>query len=469
MHLLILTVSFLSLSFFFIAPMSNKTFTLDPSKEQLFCPLLQTMKNHSLNDNTKANLVVVCIHGLVSCLGILENALILWVVGFRLQRRTVASVWVLNLAMSDFLATLTLPLFTFYLGSSHSWELGSLLCKAQASIFFLNMFVSAFLLAAISLDRYLLVAKPVWSQNHRSVAGAWKVCIVGWLWAAINALPYTLFRSVTETKDGRKLCYHNFALYSSSQATLETDCEVRQAATAISKLLLAFLFPLVVITGSYFQIGLSLKNRRRRRKQSVNRFNDTLIVPNKDGASETTNTPTSTKAFLKPVDSGPSLSLQPATSSPTTSNQTNNSQLSQSFTKMVTFVIAAFALCWAPYHIFCIIEVTAHYWRRNLNLVEVGLPIVSTIVFLNALLNPILYAFSCPNFCVRIRQSLGAVFDGLVEEGGGLLMAPGKSLRGHIVRKSSRDMNFEMPQFPKGSFSATFPRQESKTEVGHES
>lgn len=412
------------------------------------------MQNHSLNNNTNVNLAVVCIHGLVSCLGILENALILWVVGFRLQRRTVASVWVLNLAMSDFLATLMLPLFTFYLGSSHSWKLGNPLCKIQASIFFLNMFVSAFLLAAISLDRCLLVAKPVWSQNHRSVAGAWKVCALGWLWAAFNTLPYFLFRSVTEKHDGRKLCYHNFALYSSSQATLERNCKVRQAATAFSKLLLAFLLPLVVIAGSYIQIYISLRKRRRRRKQSANRLNDALIVSSKDGTSGTTTTPTTTKKaniVLKPPASDPSLSLTTTTLSATTSKQTNNSPLSQSFTKMVTFVVLAFALCWAPYHIFCIIEVTAQYWDKHVKLVEMGLPHATTFAFLNPVLNPILYAFSCPNVCARIRQSVGAVFDGLVEEGGGLLT--GKSLRAHFRRKNSRDVSLGTPVSPKDSCS----------------
>ncbi|KAA8595366.1 prostaglandin D2 receptor 2 [Etheostoma spectabile] len=429
--------------------MSNMNLTSNASRGQLICPLLQMMKEHSLNNNTRANMVVVCIHGLVSCLGILENTLILWVVGFRLRRRTVTSVWVLNLAASDFLTTLTLPLFTFYLASSHSWELGSILCKTQASIFFLNMFVSAFLLAAISVDRCLLAAKPVWSQNHRSVAGAWKVCALGWLWAAINTLPYLLFRSVTEKQDGRKLCYHNFALYSSSQDTLETNCKVRQAATAISKLLLAFLFPLVVIAGSYVQIVLSLRHRSQRRKQSAGRLTDALIVSNQDGTTSTATTEKTINIFLKPPTTGPSLSLTPTTLSPSTPNPT--SQLSQSFTKMVTFVIAAFVLCWAPYHIFCMIEMTAQYWNSNLNLAEVGLPLATTFAFLNAVLNPILYAFSCPNFCVRIRQSLGAVFDGLVEEGGGLLLVPGKSFRAHIRRKSSRDVSLATPGSQKGS------------------
>uniref|UniRef100_A0A3Q0TAL2 Prostaglandin D2 receptor 2 n=1 Tax=Amphilophus citrinellus TaxID=61819 RepID=A0A3Q0TAL2_AMPCI len=352
--------------------------------EQVFCPQLEKMREHVLINNTQVNMAVVCIHGLVSGLGILENALIIWVVGFRLRQRTVASIWVLNLALSDFLATLTLPLFTLYLNSRHSWELGNPLCKVQTSIFFINMFVSAFLLAAISLDRLLLVTKPVWSQNHRSVAGAWKVCILGWLWAAVNSLPYYIFRSVTETKHTRKLCYHNFAMYLSSNATLETECNVRQWTTAMSKLLLAFLFPLAVIAGSYIKICLSLRSRNRRRN----------------------------------------------------------------FSKMVTSVIAAFALCWAPYHIFCMIEVAAQYKEECLKLVEVGLPLATTLAFLNPILNPILYVFSCPHFCVRIRQSLGAVFDGLVEERGGLLMTPRKSLINHIRRRSSRDVNLGTPVSP---------------------
>ncbi|XP_068177530.1 prostaglandin D2 receptor 2 isoform X2 [Antennarius striatus] len=396
------------------------------------------MRNHSLNNNTKANLVVVCFHGLVSCLGILENALVLWVIGFRLRRRTVASVWVLNLALSDFLATLTLPLFTFYFSSSHSWVLGTPLCKTQASIFFLNMFVSAFLLAAISLDRWLLAAKPVWSQNHRSVAGAWKVCALGWLWAAVNTLPYFVFRSVTEKVDGRKLCYHDFALYSTSRATLLRDCNVRQAGTAISKLLLAFLFPLMVIAGSYIQIYLTLRSRSRSRRQSVNKLTDTLLVSTNNLTSGATKEPPTKKhpvIFLRTLTSG-SLAKPPATFPPSASQQANQSQLSQSFTKMVTFVIAAFVLCWAPYHIFCIIEVIAQYQIANTSLVEVGLPIATTFAFLNPVLNPILYAFSCPNFCVRIRQSLVAVFDGLVEEGGGLLMAPVRSFKSPIRRRS---------------------------------
>ncbi|XP_056312720.1 prostaglandin D2 receptor 2 [Danio aesculapii] len=357
--------------------------SLGPS--ELHCPLLQTMISHRLNNDNQVNMAAVIVHGVVAALGILENGLVLWVLGWRLRRKTVASVWVLNLALSDFLTTLTLPLFTYYLLNGHSWELGGPLCAAQASIFFLNMFVSAFLLAAISLDRCLLVTKPVWTQNQRTVSMAWKTCGLGWIWAAFNTFPYFMFRSVVVKQDGRKLCYHDFALYSSPN-TLNIDCKVRQTATAVSKVLLAFVVPLVVIAVSYASFVLELQARRKR-------LESRLKVARNDKQ-------TSSKFLISP------------------SIGQNGTRLSQSFTKMIFSVIATFVLCWVPYHVFCLLEVTAQYKTEFVDVVEEYLPFVTTFSFLNSVLNPIIYTFSCPDFCTRIRQSLGTLFEGLVEEAG---------------------------------------------------
>ncbi|KAL7878086.1 hypothetical protein SRHO_G00047290 [Serrasalmus rhombeus] len=375
----------------------NSSLIPQPSTgQQIYCPLLETMRNHSLNNNTHVNLVLVSVLGVVSGLGILENALVLWVLGFRLRRKTVAAVWVINLALSDFLATLTLPLFTHYLAVGHSWELGQVLCSAEASVFFLNMFVSAYLLAAISLDRCLLVAKPVWSQNHRTVASACKVCALGWLWAAVNTFPYYVFRHVTVKLDGRKLCYHNFAIYSSS-IMLEQNCKVRQAATAVSKVLLAFILPVVIIALSYRHFAQQLRARRQRRASHQMGVMGNCKVDR-------------SKSSRKLSTVSPSAGAE---------------RLSRSFNKMVASVITTFVLCWAPYHIFCLLEVTAQYFPSDSSLValvEVGLPLSTVFAFLNPVLNPIIYTFSCPHFCTRIRQSLGLLFEGLVEEAGPLVL-----------------------------------------------
>ncbi|KAF7216527.1 prostaglandin D2 receptor 2-like [Nothobranchius furzeri] len=376
----------------------------------IYCPLIEVVRNNNqTNDN--ANALVVCFHGIFSAIGIFENAFIIWMLGFRLKRCNTASVWVLNLALSDFLATLTLPLFTVYFYNDNSWELGEPLCKMQSSIFYLNMFFSAFLLAVISLDRLLLLATPLWSRHHRSVSGAWKVCALGWLWAALNTTPYSLFRAVIE-KEGehkKKLCYHNFALFLSSDETLERDCNVRQASTAISKTLLAFIIPLVIITGSYIVVTFKLREMGKRKRQSTRRFSEMNLNDVKESGEKY-------------------LSATKLRSSSTPPNTPAPLGIPKSFSRMVKILIAAFALIWAPYHIACMLEMMADAGNAS-RVVDKWLPGAATFSFLNPLLNPVLYAFSCPQFCVRIRQSLASVFEGLLQEELGGCKDPGNSNR----------------------------------------
>lgn len=104
------------------------------------------------------------------------------------MRQTVVTTWVLHLALSDLLATASLPFFTYFLAAGHSWKLFTF-CKLHSSIFFPHMFASGFLFSAISLDRRPAGGgRPVWAQNHRTVAAAHKVCLALWVLAVINTV-----------------------------------------------------------------------------------------------------------------------------------------------------------------------------------------------------------------------------------------------------------------------------------------
>lgn len=294
------------------------------------------------------------LHGIVSTIGIIENLLILGVVGFRVNR-SIISIWILNLAMSDLLATSSLPFFTLYLASGYTWTLGSTFCRIYSSIFFLNMFVSAFLLAAISLDRCLVVVRPVWAQNYRSIDLVVKICCVIWAFAIICTIPFYMFRDAIPLPSGRFLCYYSFSLYLPSKPfDLKTLCRQRKEALAFMKLFFAFLLPLFIIIVSYMVVNASLARRGCHR--------------------------------------------------------------SFRFVRLVIAVVVTFVLCWAPYHLFIIIEVMA---SKGSNLQKVAtkvLPIAATIGFLNSVLNPILYVFSCPDLCRKIRHSLGAVMESVLAE-----------------------------------------------------
>ena len=86
------------------------------------------------------------------------------------------------------------------------------------------------------------------------------------------------------------------------------------------------------------------------------------------------------------------------------------------FVRLVVAVVVSFVLCWAPFHFFSVMEVVAPKGHPAQKLAAKALPISATIGFLNSVLNPILYVFSCPDLCKKIRQSLGAVMETVLAE-----------------------------------------------------
>ncbi|XP_036077222.1 prostaglandin D2 receptor 2 isoform X3 [Rousettus aegyptiacus] len=319
------------------------------------CPLLEQMSHLPSHSNSSIRYIdhaSVLLHGLASLLGLVENGLILFLVGCRM-RQTVVTTWVLHLALSDLLATATLPFFTYFLAVGHSWELGTTFCKLHSSIFFLNMFASGFLLSAISLDRCLQVLRPVWAQNHRTVAAAHKVCLVLWALAVLNTVPYFVFRDTIRRRDGRIMCYYNVLLLNPGPDRNAT-CNSRQVALAVSKFLLAFVVPLAIIAFSHAAVSLQLRHRGRRR-------------PGR-------------------------------------------------FVRLVAAVVAAFALCWGPYHVFSLLEARSHRdaWLRPL--AWRGLPFVTSLAFINSVINPLLYVFTCPDVLSKLRSSLRSVLESVLVE-----------------------------------------------------
>ncbi|CAO2606494.1 C3a anaphylatoxin chemotactic receptor [Lemmus lemmus] len=151
------------------------------------------------------SMVILC---LTCLLGLPGNGMVLWVAGLKMKR-TVNTVWFLHLTLADFLCCLSLPFSLANLILRGYWPYGLVLCKLIPSIILLNMFASVFLLTAISLDRCLMVHKPIWCQNHRNVRTAFTVCGCVWAVAFVMCVPVFVYRDLL-TIDNHSMCVYNF-------------------------------------------------------------------------------------------------------------------------------------------------------------------------------------------------------------------------------------------------------------------
>lgn len=252
--------------------------------------------------------------------GSLGNGLVIWLTA-RQAARSVNCVWFLNLAVADFLFSVSraVPLARHALYHGH-WPFSTFLCRANSFAKYLNMFCSVFLLAAISLDRLAAVAFPVWSKNRRGPRLAWAAAAAAWGAATVASLPFYLYRSLAGSKCSM------------------TAKGATKVILYLLRLLCGFLAPFAIIASCYGALAVVLRRRQ------VNLHS------------------------RKPL-------------------------------KVMVAIVVTFFLCWAPYHLFLLLKLANVKGRA----MAVGLPLTSTLAYLNSCANPVLYFFMGLDF----RRVLG--------------------------------------------------------------
>ncbi|KAM6133336.1 putative G-protein coupled receptor 152 [Phoenicopterus ruber ruber] len=143
---------------------------------------------------------------LVACaaLGLPANAFTLWLTGWRLRCRGLA-VFILSLAASDFLFLANSIPQIWSVTHGHQWALGTPLCRLHQFLYGLGYYSGLFLLAAISLDRCLLVAAPLWYRCRRPARLPAAACVGAWLAAGCCSVPNAAL-AVEEQGPGFAVC-----------------------------------------------------------------------------------------------------------------------------------------------------------------------------------------------------------------------------------------------------------------------
>ncbi|XP_006813726.1 somatostatin receptor type 5-like [Saccoglossus kowalevskii] len=134
------------------------------------------------------NTILPVIFGIICFSGLIGNALVIYVLLRRSKIKTVANVYILNLASADFLFVVMLP-FLAYTNSGSNWIMGEAVCKLVHGVDGLNMFAGIFTLVALSFDRYLAVVHGLRSRKYRTIKAARMTCVLIWVLAFLVTVP----------------------------------------------------------------------------------------------------------------------------------------------------------------------------------------------------------------------------------------------------------------------------------------
>ncbi|XP_069486662.1 melanopsin-like isoform X2 [Ambystoma mexicanum] len=189
---------------------------------------------------------------IIGSVGVIGNLLVLYAFYSNKRLRTPPNYFIMNLAVSDFLMSATQAPICFLNSLHKKWILGEIGCDLYAFCGALFGITSMMTLLAISIDRYLVITKPLQSIRWSSKKRTSQIIVLVWLYSLVWSLA-PLFGWSSYVPEGLMIsCTWDYTNASSSNRsyTMMLCCFV-------------FFIPLIIISHCYLFMFLAIRSTGR--------------------------------------------------------------------------------------------------------------------------------------------------------------------------------------------------------------
>ncbi|XP_055838012.1 orexin/Hypocretin receptor type 1-like isoform X3 [Episyrphus balteatus] len=188
--------------------------------------------------------ILIFVHGLVFITGLVGNALVCIAVYTNYSMRTVTNVFIVNLAVADFLVILVCLPPSVVWDVTETWFLGQSMCKIVLYFQTVSVTVSVLTLTFISVDRWYAICFPLRYRTKISRAIA-SVSFI-WIVALLSDIPEFLALHLKKPK----LRFES-VLFTQCGTTWDLQTEMNFYLT---QLVLLYILPLMLMMIAYFKI-----------------------------------------------------------------------------------------------------------------------------------------------------------------------------------------------------------------------
>ncbi|XP_033359180.1 gonadotropin-releasing hormone II receptor [Bombus vosnesenskii] len=238
----------------------------------------------------------------------------------------------MHLAIADLLVTFLMMPLEIGWAVTVSWKAGDAMCRIMAFFRMFGLYLSSFILACISIDRYYAIIKPLqlWHVNRR---GKILLCFA-WVGSVLCSMPQMLVFHL-ET-------HPNITWYSQCVTFNAFPTYTHEITYSLFGMIMMYWFPLVVIIYTYANILLEICRRSKNSEDKIRRSSMAFL----------------TRAKIRTL-------------------------------KMTVIIVAVFFICWTPYYV-----MSLWYWIDRNSAYKVDQRIQKGLFLFactNSCMNPIVY------------------------------------------------------------------------------
>ncbi|XP_029959145.1 C-X-C chemokine receptor type 3.1 [Salarias fasciatus] len=168
-----------------------------------------------LDEGTRFEAVFIpVLYSVAFVVGILGNAILLGVLCRSRKKWSVTDTFILHLGVADVLLLVTLPFWTVQYARERGWAFGTVHCKITGSVFTINFYTGIFLLACISLDRYLSIVHATQMYSRRNPWVVHGSCMAVWLFSLLLSIPdWIFYEAMYDPRRDKTECIRNYFSY----------------------------------------------------------------------------------------------------------------------------------------------------------------------------------------------------------------------------------------------------------------
>ncbi len=131
---------------------------------------------------------------IVIALSLTGNILVLLILAFYENLKSLTNIFILNLAISDLVFTTGLPFWAIY--HIWGWIFSEMLCKIVTFVFFTGFYSSILFLTIMTIYRYLAVVHPLSDVSAQKLSTGFLLSVLLWIISVGAAVPSLLYSTL---------------------------------------------------------------------------------------------------------------------------------------------------------------------------------------------------------------------------------------------------------------------------------
>lgn len=146
-------------------------------------------------------------YSFITVFGLVGNGFALLVLFKTSNQSSPFHVYMVNLAVSDLLCVMTLPLRVLYYVNKGHWKQGDFMCRISSYTLYVNLYCSIYFMAVMSVTRFMAIVFPVQNLRLVTVNRARLVCVGIWVFICVSSSPFLLSGQHVDPTTNKTKCF----------------------------------------------------------------------------------------------------------------------------------------------------------------------------------------------------------------------------------------------------------------------